>query len=160
VAIALATAIIGMIAAAVLGVLRAERTGAGLDAIRALSRGPQFGRALALLQDYLRSHPDDPGGRLPMGPLAPDPPDPPPDLAREPLAAVRARAPGPAALARVFEGKAQDQKGRYDLAESAWIEARRLDPIAPGAGWLLLTLLDQESRLSEAHALGMRLHAI
>ncbi len=92
-----------------------------------------------------------------MGQLATEPADPRPDLALEHLAAVRTRDPKQAALVRFFEGKAQYQKRRYDLAEAAWAAALRLDPAVPEAGWALIDLLDKESRVQEAHRLGMRL---
>ena len=68
--------------------------------------------------------------------------------------------PQQAALVEFFEGKARYQQGRYDLAESCWTEALRLDPIVPEAGWALVDLLDKEGRTEEAHRLGMRLHEI
>jgi tetratricopeptide (TPR) repeat protein len=157
---ALAAAIIGMIAVAALGVLRAERSGPGLDAIRTLARGRQFARSIELLRRYLRTHPHDDEAHLLMGQVATEPTEPRPDLALEHLAAVKARDPRRAAVVRFFQGKAQYQKGRYDLAEADWTEALRLDPVVPEAGWALLDLLDKEGRVAEAHALGMRLQEI
>ena len=61
---------------------------------------------------------------------------------------------------RFFEGKAEYQKGRYDLALADWTGALGLDPTVPEAGWALIALLDKEGRVPEAHALGMRLHEI
>ena len=59
-----------------------------------------------------------------------------------------------------FEGKARYQQGRYDLAEVAWTEALRLDPLVPEAGWALIALLDKEGRVPEAHRWGMRLYEV
>src|SRR5262249_14496395 len=78
-------------------------------------------------------------------------------VALEHLAALRPRGDMEAARVRFFEGKAQFFKGRYDLAEAAWKDALRLDPVVPEAGWALMDLLDKESRGAEAHELGMRL---
>ncbi len=155
--IVLASLIIAMIGAAALGILRADRPGPGLPAIRALARAKQFDRAIAALEEYLRAHPQDSTAHLLMGQLATEPPEPRPDLALDHLA--RLRPPGPKEKARVrfFEGKAQHFKGRYDLTEDAWRDALRLDPAVPEAGWALIDLLDKEGRVPEAHALGMKL---
>jgi tetratricopeptide (TPR) repeat protein len=59
-----------------------------------------------------------------------------------------------------FAGKAHYQLGRYDLAEASWLEALRLDPIVPEAGWMLIDLLENEGRTEDAHRLGMRLHEV
>jgi tetratricopeptide (TPR) repeat protein len=148
---------LGMIGAAAMGVLRADRPGPGLASIRALARARQFDRAMELLEAYLRAHPHDENAHLLMGQLATEPPAPRPDVALEHLAALRPRGDKEAAHVRFFEGKAQFFKGRYDLAESAWKDALRLDPVVPEAGWALMDLLDKESRGAEAHELGMRL---
>jgi tetratricopeptide (TPR) repeat protein len=155
--VVLAALMLAMIAVAAMGVLRADRPGPGLASIRAMARARQFDRAIGLLSDYLRAHPHDEGAHLLMGQLATEPPDPRPDLALEHLAMLRPRGEKEAARVRFFEGKAQFFKGRYDLAEAAWNDALRRDPVVPEAGWALMDLLDKESRNAEAHELGMRL---
>ncbi len=93
-----------------------------------------------------------------MAQLATEPSDARPDLALEHLAAIRPKDAKQAALLRFFEGKAYYQQARYELTETSWKEALRLDPTVPEAGWALIDLLDKEGRVEEAHRLGMRLH--
>jgi tetratricopeptide (TPR) repeat protein len=131
-----------------------------LDEIRALARARQFDRARALLQRYLQSHPKNARAHLLMASLATEPADAHPSLALEHLNAIRPESPKQAALVKLYEGKAHYQQGRYDLAETCWTEAMRLDPLVPEAGWMLIDLLDKESRTAEAHRLGMRMHEI
>lgn len=156
----LAALLLGLAGLAVLGVLRAERPGPTLDAILGLARQRQFHRAMDRLEVYLGSHPDDRTAHLLMGQLATEPPEPRPRVALEHLAAVRPKDSTEAARVRFFEGKARYQEGRYDLAESAWSDALKLDPLVPEAGWALIDLLDKEGRLREAHRLGMRLYQL
>lgn len=156
----LAALLLGLAGLAVLGVLRAERPAPNLDAIRGLARQRQFHRAMDRLEVYLGSHPDDTAAHLLMGQLATEPPEPRPRVALEHLAAARPKDSREAARIRFFEGKARYQEGRYDLAESAWSDALKLDPLVPEAGWALIDLLDKEGRLREAHRLGMRLYQL
>ncbi len=158
--VALAVLLLGLVGLAVLGVLRAERPGPSLNAIRDLARQRHFRRAMDQLEVYLRSHPKDASAHLLMGQLATEPPEPRPRVALEHLASARPKAPREAARIRFFEGKAHYQQGRYDLAESAWTEALELDPLVPEAGWALVDLLDKEGRLREAHRVGMRLYQV
>jgi tetratricopeptide (TPR) repeat protein len=153
----LALAAIAMIGWAAVLVLRSRPPGPSLESIRALARERQFRRAQGLLATYLQDHRDDAAAHLLMAQLATEPPEPSPELALDHLRAVRPQeAPG-RALVRFFEGKARYQQRLYDLAEAAWSDALRLDPTVPEAGWALIDLLDKEGRVSEAHALGMRL---
>jgi tetratricopeptide (TPR) repeat protein len=153
----LTMAAIGLIAMAVLLVLRAERPGPSLETIRALAAAREFRRAQDLLETYLRRHGDDSGAHYLMAQLATEPPDPSPEVALAHLRAARPRDDQERARLRFFEGKARYQQGRYDLAESAWKESLRLDPLVPESGWALVDLLDKESRVPEAHAIGMKL---
>ena len=143
-----------------LAVRRVRTNFPNLDEIRALARERKFERARTLLEDYFRANPGDTRAHLLMAQLATEPPDPSPELALEHLAAIPPRDPKEAALLRFFEGKANYQKGRYDLAESSWLEALRLDPAVPEAAWSLIDLLDKEGRIEEAHRIGMRLHQV
>jgi tetratricopeptide (TPR) repeat protein len=156
----LAALVIGLVGVAVLGVLRAERPGPSLGSIGALARDRQFGRARELLEGYLRSHRDDGAAHLLMVQLATESSEPLPELALDHLGAVRPHNAKEAARVRFFEGKARYQQGRYDLAEAAWTEALRLDPVVPEAGWALIALLDKEGRVPEAHRWGMRLYEV
>jgi tetratricopeptide (TPR) repeat protein len=153
----LAVLVLGMIGAAAMGVLRADRPGPGLASIRALARARQFDRAMELLEAYLRAHPHNGNAHLLMGQLATEPPAPRPDVALEHLAALRPRGDKEEARVRFIEGKARFFMGRYDLAEAVWKDALRLDPVVPEAGWALMDLLDKQSRGAEPHELGMRL---
>lgn len=157
---ALAVLLLGLVGIAILGVLRAERSGPNLNAIRELARQRHFRRAMDQLEVYLRSHPDDASAHLLMGQLATEPPEPRPRIALVHLASARPKAPKEAARVRFFEGKAHYQEARYDLAESAWTEALELDPLVPEAGWALVDLLDKEGRLREAHRVGMQLYQV
>jgi tetratricopeptide (TPR) repeat protein len=147
-----------LLGVAALGLRRAGGPVPSLDAVRALARSQKFDQARTLLGGYLRAYPEDSRAHLLMAQLATEPPDPRPDLALEHLAAIRPRDPKQAALLRFFEGKAHYQRARYDLTETSWREALRLDPTVPEAGWALIELLDKEGRVEEAHRLGMRLH--
>jgi tetratricopeptide (TPR) repeat protein len=146
---------IGMIVLAALLTLRPERPGPGLDAIRALARAREFRRARGLLETYLHGHRDDAAAHFLMGQLATEPPEPSPELALAHLGAVRPRDARERAHVLFLEGKARYQQGRFDLTETVWKEALRLDPVVPEAGWALVDLLEKESRVPEAHAVGM-----
>jgi tetratricopeptide (TPR) repeat protein len=131
-----------------------------LAEIRGLARARQFGRAQALLQHYLQDHLNNARARLLMADLATQPTNPHPALALEHLNAIRPESSNQAARVKLYEGKAHYQQGRYDLAETCWTEAMRLDSLVPEAGWMLVDLMDKESRTAEAHQLGMRLHEV
>ena len=79
---------------------------------------------------------------------------------RSSTCAITPDSAGQAARVKFYEGKAQYQRQRYDLAEACWNEALLLDPIVPEAGWALVDLLDKESRREEAHRLGMKVHEV
>ena len=83
-----------------------------------------------------------------------------PERALEHLRLIRPGSKKQAALVKFLEGKAHYQEERYDLAETSWTEALKLDPIVAEAGWVLVDLLDKESRTEEAHSLGMKLHEV
>jgi tetratricopeptide (TPR) repeat protein len=133
---------------------------ASLNEVRARARARRFDEARSLLAGYLQAHPGDRRAHLLMAQLATEPPNPAPELALGELRALRPETTQEAARLRFFQGKAQYQKGRYDLAEVSWREALRLDPIVPEAGWALLDLLDKEGRVEEAHRLGLHLHEL
>lgn len=62
------------------------------------------------------------------------------------------------AQARLWRGKAERYLGLLDAAEVSWLEALRLDPTIPEAGWLLLQEYYLQGRPQEARALALRLH--
>ena len=113
-----------------------------------------------LLDRYLRDRADDSRAHLLMAQLATEPAAPRPERALEHLRAIKPDSVTQAALVKFYEGKAQYQRQRYDLAEACWNQALALDPIVPEAGWALVDLLDKESRREEAHRLGMRIHEV
>ncbi len=136
------------------------RSSPRLGDVRSLARERRFGPAQEQLTSYLRRNPHDGTAHLLMARITTEETNAQPELALEHLGSIRPVNPGEAALVKFFEGKALYQKKRYDLAELAWSEAIRLDPIVPEAGWALIDLLDKEGRGEEAHALGMRLHEL
>ena len=145
---------------AAFAIWRTHAANAKLDEILALARVREFSRAQSLLEGYLLVYPMNNRARLLMASLTTEPTNAHPELALLHLRAVQPNSPKQAALVRFFEGKAHYQQRRYDLAESCWTEALRLDPMVPEAGWVLIDLLDKEGRTDEAHRLGMRLHEI
>jgi tetratricopeptide (TPR) repeat protein len=131
-----------------------------LARVRTLARSHQIPQARAMLERYLVAYPADGSARLLMAELATEPLAPEPLQALEHLRAIRPETTRQAAVVKFYEGKAEHQRGRFDLAESAWRDALTLEPTVPEAGWALIDLLDRENRADEAHALGMRLHEI
>jgi len=152
--------VLGALGISAQGIRRTIRPSASLNDILALARDQHFERARVLLLDYLRAHPRDDRAHLLMAQLATEPTDFRPELALEHLRLIRPASTKQAALIVFYEGKAHYQRGRYDLAETSWAEALKLDPIVPEAGWALVDLLDKESRTEEAHQLGMKLHEV
>jgi tetratricopeptide (TPR) repeat protein len=126
----------------------------------ALARAGRFAEAQTLLERFLAVFPDHPRANLLMAQFATDRPDAQPDLALRHLRLIRPTTFEEAALLRFWSGKAYFRQGRYDLAESSWAEALRLNPTVPEAGPALLDLYGQEGRREEAHALALRLHAV
>jgi len=145
---------------ATLGIWRALGPTLSLNEVRALARARQFDQAQALLSRYLRAHPKNARAHLLMAEITTEPTHAQPEIALDHLGKIRPDTSKQAALVKFFEGKARYQQGRYDLAETCWAEALRLDPIVPEAGWALVDLLDKEGRTEEAHRLGMRLHQV
>jgi tetratricopeptide (TPR) repeat protein len=131
-----------------------------LDEVRALARAKEFRRAQGLLERYVKAYPSNQRAHLLMAELATEPGNVQPALALAELAKLKPTSTKQAALIKFFEGKARFQEKRYDLTEECWNEALRLDPLVPEAGWALVDLLDRESRTSEGHRLGMRLHEV
>jgi tetratricopeptide (TPR) repeat protein len=159
--IVIVTALLGCVGGIVaLGLRRWQRMVPNLSEVRALARVGKFGEAQDRLRPYLRARPGDSEAHLLMAELATEPPSPTPDEALEHLRAVRPTSPEQAAVVKFYEGKAQYQRARYDLAEDCWREALQLDPLVAGAGWALMDLIDKEGRVEEAHRLGMHLHEI
>ena len=131
-----------------------------LDDVRALRGCAGSSRRRFSCADISRAIPTTPEAQLLMAELTTEPGNSHPEQALAQLKRIRPDTPKQAALVKFFAGKAYYQEGRYDLAETSWTEALCLDPIVPEAGWMLVDLLDTEGRTEEAHAWGMRLHAV
>jgi tetratricopeptide (TPR) repeat protein len=140
-------------------VLAPRRRGPDLDAIGPLLEARRFDDVERRLRDYLELHPDSPQANMLMAQAALARPDQKPRLALEHLARVRVGDRSVTAIVRLNEGKAYSALARYDRAEAAWLEARRLDPLVPEAGWALLGLYYVEGRRDAAHRLALALHA-
>jgi len=88
-------------------------------------------------------------------------PDPQPALeALEHLKQVDATDHYLGALIALNRGKAEHRLGRLDQAETSWLEALRVHPTIPEAGWLLLETYYLQGRSEEARQLALRLHAV
>jgi tetratricopeptide (TPR) repeat protein len=156
----MAPLVLVLAALAALGIRRAIGRSPTLEDVRSLARQGEFERAQVLLDRYLRVHSNDGRAHLLMAQLATEPVAPRPERALEHLRAITPDSTNQAARVKFYEGKAQFQRQRYDLAEECWNQALALDPIVPEAGWALVDLLDKESRRAEAHRLGMRVHEV
>ncbi len=152
--------VFSLVGLAALAISRMVLPPPNLNQIHALARVRQFKQAQTLLDRHLQAYPTDEQAHLLMAQLMTEPTNAHPEPALDHLRAIRPKTPKQAALIQFFQGKAHYQQGRYDLAEACWTEALRLDPVVPEAGWVLVDLLDKESRTEEAHRLGMRLHEV
>jgi tetratricopeptide (TPR) repeat protein len=155
-----AVAILAIVCVSAQGIWRYFHGVPSLDDVRALARVRRFAQAQALLARYLKAYPHNPRARLLMAELTTEPGNAHPEVALAQLRGIRPDNLKQGALVSFFAGKAHYQEGRYDLAESSWAEALRLDPIVPEAGWMLVDLLEKEGRNEEAHRLGMCMHAV
>jgi tetratricopeptide (TPR) repeat protein len=131
-----------------------------LEEIYALARRGRFDRAQELTARYLRAYPGADRAHLLMAQLAMDRPDAQPKLALDHLRRISTSTPREAAVMQFSVGKAYYQQRRYDVAETCWKEALKIDPTVPEAGWALIDLLDFEVRVEEAHRLGMQLFEV
>jgi tetratricopeptide (TPR) repeat protein len=150
----------GLIAAGVL-ILGPPRLGgsASLSGLNPLLQADRFDEAESLLTAYLHEHPESAQANMLMAQVALARQDQKPDLALRHLAKVRPHARPAQAIVRLNEGKAFSALGRYPQAEQAWLDALRIDPLVPEAGWALLGLYYVQGRRDDAHHLAMTLHA-
>jgi tetratricopeptide (TPR) repeat protein len=133
------------------------RQPSGLDWLPPLLAAGRFDEAEGRLRDFLESHRDHTQANMLMAQVALARPDPKPRLALEHLRRVRVTGRDARAVVRLNEGKAYSALGRQNLAEEAWQDALRLDPLVPEAGWNLLGLYHAQGRRRDAHRLSMRL---
>ena len=168
--IGLIAALIVPTTAAIILRSRADR-GPSLAEVAMMAAAGRLDEAERSLALRLEREPRDPGTNLlaaqvAMGRSEPETnsgigPDPrPATTALEHLARVETRDPRLAALARLWRGKAERYLGRLEEAESSWLEALRLDPAVPEAGWLLLQEYYLQGRPEEARSLALRLHQV
>ncbi len=153
-------AVFGIGGIAALAARRSLAPAPSLAQVGALARARQFHHAQTILDQFLQTHPKNDRARLLMAQLTTEPTNSQPGIALEQIARIQTTTPKQTAKIKFLEGMARYQQRRYDLAEDCWTEALRLDPMVPEAGWVLIDLLDTESRQEEAHCLGMRLHEI
>ncbi|WP_422924095.1 tetratricopeptide repeat protein [Singulisphaera sp. PoT] len=138
---------------------RTRRPAPTLDGLEPLLKARNFDAVERRLHEFLKSDPNNIRGNMLRAQVALDREDQDPDLALESLAKIRPLNPAMTAVIRLNEGKAFSALSRYDKAEAAWIEALRLDPLVPEAGWAVLGLYYVQGRREEAHKLGLALHA-
>jgi tetratricopeptide (TPR) repeat protein len=82
------------------------------------------------------------------------------ERAAEHLKLARLNDPASAALVELYRGKAAYYLRKTGEAERAWLEALRLDPTVPEAGWSLLDLYYLQGRDEEGRRLALRLHEV
>jgi tetratricopeptide (TPR) repeat protein len=128
-----------------------------LSEMPSLLAAGRFDEVEAKLRAILELQPDHPQANMLLAQVALARPDQDPHLALEHLRKVRVSHPGARAIVRLNEGKAHSALGRNNLAEDCWLDALRLDPLVPEAGWNLLGLYQVQGRCKEAHRLGMSL---
>jgi tetratricopeptide (TPR) repeat protein len=130
-----------------------------LAGLQPLLDAHRFDEAERRIGSFLRDHPDSPQANMLMAQVALARTDQKPELALRHLARVRPRDRATSTIVRLNEGKAFSAQGRYLQAERSWLEALRIDPLVPEAGWALLGLYYIQGRREDAHRLAMRLHA-
>jgi Flp pilus assembly protein TadD len=137
----------------------------------ALADAGKLDEAEARVRARLAADPDDSASHLLCAQIILKHPDPPSVQAeRRPspwagaavdhLDQVRARDRSMAVLSHLCRGNALNRLMRVDEAEVAWLEALRVDPTAPEAGWNLLTLDYVQGRAEEARRLGLQLYSV
>ncbi len=140
-----------------------------LEPITRLASSGDFDAAEAALGDLLRAYPHFDDAHLLEAQLRLDRPEPPtgpgqrPDsgpatTALEHLAQVGPGNPNRDALVCLYRGKADYRLARLDKAEASWLDALRINPTVPEAGWCLLEMYYLEGRTEQARALALKLH--
>src|SRR5262245_3131236 len=144
-------------AAAVVASVGNRKKSLSLDSLTPLLASGRFDEVEEILRSYLDLHPQSAQANLVMAQSALARPEPKPSLALDHLRRVRPQNRNIQAVVRLNEGKAHSAMGRQDLAEIAWMDALRLDPLVPEAGWNLLGLYHTQGRRVDSHRLAMRL---
>jgi tetratricopeptide (TPR) repeat protein len=149
---------VGVLGAGVLMVTTVKLRGRpSLESLPPLLAAGRFDDVEATLRAFLAIEPGDATAHMLMAQASLARPDPKPRLALEHLRKVRVTSRQARAIVRLNEGKAHSALGRQNLAEEAWLDALRLDPLVPEAGWDLLGLYQSQGRREDAHELAMRL---
>lgn len=140
-----------------------------LEPIARLASLGRFDAAEVALGELLRAYPHFDDAHLLEAQLKLDRPEPPtvqgqrPDpgpaaIALEHLAKVGPGDPKRDALVCLYRGKADYRLARLDAAEASWLDALRINPTVPEAGWCLLEIYYLEGRSERARALALKLH--
>lgn len=138
----------------------AYRPRPSLEGVDHLIASKRFDEAEGRLISYLVSVPDDDLARLLLARTSVYRLDPKPGQALEHLPRIRVVDPRLGAEVKSIEGEAHLLLRRFDAAETAWLEAIRLDPRIPEVGWGLLNLYALQGREEEARRLGLRLFMV
>ncbi|RUL87422.1 tetratricopeptide repeat protein [Tautonia sociabilis] len=147
------------------------RPAPSLDEADALASAGRFDEAEALLEAHLRARPSSSEAHLRAAQLLLYRPAPEgdgaeallearADRAAEHLDRVRPADDRTAALVQLYRGKADYFRYNTQAAEASWLEALRIDPRVPEAGWALLDLYYLQGRTREGRRLALQLHQV
>jgi tetratricopeptide (TPR) repeat protein len=148
-----------------------SRPSPSLQGVIDLADAGRLDEAETKLRAYLAARPDDYAADLLLAQvllkrpeLASNPARPgrstPAQEALDILRPVRPANPGMAVALHLNRGRALDRLLRFDDAEAAWLEALRVSPTAPEAGWHLLNLYYLQGRQEEARRLALQLYGV
>jgi tetratricopeptide (TPR) repeat protein len=144
-------------AGAAFGLASIRRPVPNLDGLDAPLANRQFDVVEKRLEEYLRFHPNSLQANMLMAQVALSRDDQKPKVALRHLNRIRTGDRGTRAIVLLNEGKAYSALERYDVAESAWKDALRIEPRVPEAGWALLGLYYVQWRRADVHRLGLTL---
>jgi tetratricopeptide (TPR) repeat protein len=127
-----------------------------------LASAKKFDEAVERVTRYLEHEPTSAPALLMMAELELDRPREQAGTAHalEWIRRVETSDPSLRAQAKFDEGRANYLLERFPAAESAWLEALRLNPTIGEAGWCLLDLYYLQGRSAEAQSLALRLHEV
>ncbi len=134
-----------------------------------MAKAGRFDQAEALLRSHLRQSPNDERAHFLLAQLLVERPDRQDAGARADDGAealehldrlpenIQTKPPDSPAVRQHYRGKAYFAQKKWDRAEEAWLEALRLDPTVPEAGFALLDLYYLQFRRREGRELALRL---
>ena len=142
-----------------------------LDEAVALAQSHEFEAAEGLVEARLRANPEDPRARMLAAQFLLDRPAPEGEdgdqivaaralEARAHLDAIRTDDPRLSALVALYRGTSCFYRDDMPGAEASWVEALRINPEVPQAGWSLLNLYYLQGREAEGRSLALRLHEV